>query len=295
MAIHNHLTDYESKLLDNFDYSKTSAMIFQDESGDMDSEPSYSCDAELDDEIIGKSAIFTTLHSGARRTSEPETSLSLLRRKFVASSVLFHTHTRTVRPVYELSSCQKRKSRREMHNGRIRILLERRKEQILAEVRTEIHEHEFQVDSDRSIQELTGIIDSERREIAHTTAGNEQQSRDHLLLQEQHRDLREAHMKSLYEMEELKRVQGSTFDTISRRRLIENQDSINGFTARIQELQSEVNCLKDLRYLKDAESVRSGLSHVPSQPALLPLFRDRGGMLSRKDKPPDIWDTHGKS
>ena len=29
-------------------------MIFQDESGDIDTEPGYSCDAELDDEIIGK-------------------------------------------------------------------------------------------------------------------------------------------------------------------------------------------------------------------------------------------------
>ena len=33
---------------------------------------------------------------------------------------------------------------------------------------------------------------------------------------------------------------------------------------------------------------KSGLSHVPSQPALLPPFRDPGGM-------PDIWDTHGFS
>ena len=39
-----------------------------------------------------KSAIFTTVHSGARRTSGPDTSLSLWWRKFVASSVLFHTH-----------------------------------------------------------------------------------------------------------------------------------------------------------------------------------------------------------
>ena len=38
-----------------------------------------------------KSVIFTTVHSGARRTSGPETSLSLSRRKFVASSVLFRT------------------------------------------------------------------------------------------------------------------------------------------------------------------------------------------------------------
>ena len=30
-------------------------------------------------------------------------------------------------------------------------------------------------------------------------------------------------------------------------------------------------------FFKDAVSVRSGLSHVTSQPALLPLFRDPGG------------------
>ena len=77
VATYNTLTGYEPKLLDNFDYSETSAVIFQDESGDVDTEPSYSCDGELDDEMIGKIAIFTTVHSGARRTSEPETNLSL--------------------------------------------------------------------------------------------------------------------------------------------------------------------------------------------------------------------------
>ena len=54
-----------------------------------------------------ESAIFTTVHSGARRTSEPETSLSLSWRMFVAISVLFFAHTRTGRPVHELSSWQK--------------------------------------------------------------------------------------------------------------------------------------------------------------------------------------------
>ena len=55
-------------------------------------------------------------------------------------------------------------------------------------------------------------------------------------LPEQNRDLRAAHVKSLNEMEELKRFQGSTFDTIARRRLIENQDTVLELTARIQEL-----------------------------------------------------------
>ena len=37
-------------------------------------------------------ALFTTVHSGARRTSELETNLSLPGGQFVTSSVLFHTH-----------------------------------------------------------------------------------------------------------------------------------------------------------------------------------------------------------
>ena len=81
----------------------------------------------------------------------------------------------------------------------------------------------------------------------------------------------------------------------SRRTLIEDRDTILALTARIQELQNEVNCLNDSRDFKDAKSVRSGLSHVLIQPALLPPYRDPGGMLSRNDKPPDIWDTHGVS
>ena len=92
-------------------------------------------------------------------------------------------------------------------------------------------------------------------------------------------------------MEELKRFQGSRFDESSRRRLIENQDTINERTARIQELQNEVNCMNDSSDFKDAESARSGPSHVPSQPALLPPYRDPGGLLSRNDKPPDIWNS----
>ena len=95
------------------------------------------------------------------------------------------------------------------------------KEQILAEVRSEIQKHELQAESDnRSIQELTGIIFSQRMEIDHTSTGCEQSRRDQLLLQEelseQSRDLRE--IKSLHEMEELKRVLELRIDESSRRR-----------------------------------------------------------------------------
>ena len=104
--------------------------------------------------------------------------------------------------------CSREKPSREMENETIRILLERQKDQILADVRAEIHKHEFQADSDRrSIQELNGIIESQQREMDHTLAGDEQLRRDqlrlHEQLSEQNRDLREAHVKSLHEMEEI--------------------------------------------------------------------------------------------
>ena len=46
-------------------------------------------------------------------------------------------------------------------------------------------------------------------------------------------------------MEELKRVQELRIDEFSRRRLIENQDTMRELTARIQELQNEVNCVNE--------------------------------------------------
>ena len=74
--------------------------------------------------------------------------------------------------------------------------------------------------------------------------------------------LREVHDKSLNEMEELKRFQGSTFDTVSRRRLIEDRDTILELTSKIQELQNDVYCMNGSRDFQDAESQRSGQSHV---------------------------------
>ena len=48
-------------------------------------------------------------------------------------------------------------------------------------------------------------------------------------------DLREVCEKSLNDMEELKRFQGSTFDTIARRKLVEDRDTIHEFTGKMQD------------------------------------------------------------
>ena len=94
---------------------------------------------------------------------------------------------------------------------------------------------------------MNEVIESQRGEINRSLAGDEQFGRDQQLLHEQlleqNRDLRETHEKSLNEMEELKRFQGSTFDTISRRKLVEDRDTILELTAKIQKLQNEINQL----------------------------------------------------
>ena len=60
----------------------------------------------------------------------------------------------------------------------------------------------------------------------------------------------------------------STFDTHAK--LIENQKIIMELSGRLQELQNEVNCMNDSKDFPDAESVRSGNSHVTSQPGVFP-------------------------
>ena len=176
--------------------------------------------------------------------------------------------------------------RHSSENEQIRILLERQKKQTLADCQAEIRKHEFQADFDRrSIQKLNEMIEFRKKEIYRTHQGDERLRRDQQLLHEQlleqNRNLREAHEKSLNEMEELKRFQGSTFDSISRKKLVEDRNTILELTGKIQEFQNEINCMNDSKNFKDAESVRSGQSHVSSQPVSFPAHRVPGGMLSR--------------
>ena len=146
--------------------------------------PSYLCDAELDDETIGRALSSPLFIQEREESADRRQAYHSRGRKFVASSALF-TRTCTERPVHELGSCQKRKSSRDSENERIRILFERQKEQILADFRAEIQKHESQTDSDtRSIQELKGIIETQRRKIDHTLA-REQSRRDQQLLHAQ--------------------------------------------------------------------------------------------------------------
>ena len=181
--------------------------------------------------------------------------------------------------------------------------MDRLKEQFLAECQAEIKKHEFQANYDRrSVQELSEIIESQQEEL-HCAQAEELQRRDqqllHAQLLQQSSELRESHHKSLNEMEELNKFQSSTFDTIARRRLVKDQETVLELTGKIQELQNEISCMNDSRDFQDAESARSGHSHVTSQLVFFPPHPVPGGMLSRSiempscnNGPPSIWDTH---
>ena len=100
----------------------------------------------------------------------------------------------------------------------IRTLLEEQRQTIIEEYREKICHHELQA----------AHAEEERRIL------REEFWRQKL-------EFREVHQQSLTEVEELGKFQSSTFDSIARRKLIEDQNTILE-SVRIQELQNEVNC-----------------------------------------------------
>ena len=156
-----------------------------------------------------------------------------------------------------------------------------KKSKFLQNVKARINQHEFQAARDEEVQQ------------------RDQQLLEGQLLK-QKLEFREAHQKSLTKMEVLGKFQSSTFDTIARRKLVEDQNTISELSGRIQELQNEINCMNDSKDFQDAESKRSGNYHVTSRPVSshpIPegMLRHSFMVPSRREGPPSIWDTHGIS
>ena len=84
-----------------------------------------------------------------------------------------------------LISNDREKPSRDSDNEQIKILLERQREQILADCQAEIQKHEFQADYDkRSIQKSNEMIESQRGGIYRAHQGDERLRRDQQLLHE---------------------------------------------------------------------------------------------------------------
>ena len=68
----------------------------------------------------------------------------------------------------------------------IRILMDRQREQFLADCQAEVRKHEFQADYDRrSIQKLNEMFESRKEEICRAHQGDERLRQDNQLLHEQ--------------------------------------------------------------------------------------------------------------
>ena len=168
---------------------------------------------------------------------------------------------------------------RNSSNAQIRTLLEEQRQMIIAEYHAKVSHHELQA----------AHAEEERRIL------REEFRRQKL-------EFREVHQQNLTEMEELRKFQSSTFDTLARRRLVEDQDTILELSGRIQELKHEIHCMSDSKDFQDAEAVRRGNSHVTSRPVSFPPHPIPEGMLRhsfvsprRKEGLPRTWDTHGIS
>ena len=100
---------------------------------------------------------------------------------------------------------------RNSSNAQIRTLLEEQRQTIIAEYREKVSHHELHA----------AHAEEERRLLQGQ-------------LWRQKLGFREARQQSLTEMKELRKFQSSTFDTIARRKLIEDQNTILGLSGRVQ-------------------------------------------------------------
>ena len=145
------------------------------------------------------------------RSGQPDVTRNVIEAHstFSEDTRIEYTHDRSGKPDERNSS-----------NAQIRTLLEEQRQTIFAEYREKVGHHELQAshaEEDRRI--LQGQLWRQKLEF------------------------REARQQSLTAMEELRKFQSSTFDTIARRKLIEDQNTILGLSGRVQELQNEVNCM----------------------------------------------------
>ena len=107
---------------------------------------------------------------------------------------------RTEKPVEEMIA-----EERESSSAQIRTLFNEQRKTIIAEYCEKVSHHEL----------LAAQAEHERRIL-----------QEELLRQQQ--DFREVHPQSLAEMEELRKFQSSTFDTLARRKLIEGPEHYSG-------------------------------------------------------------------
>ena len=104
--------------------------------------------------------------------------------------------------------------------------------------------------------------------------------------------LRDPQIRNIHEMGNMKSAKELRVDEASVHKLRESHGTIQRLTSQLQEMQEQMNSIKDSREFQEVESSYSGrLSYVPSQSAVIPSSRS----MLRTDKrlPFDTWNTSG--
>ena len=133
-------------------------------------------------------------------------------------------------------------------NAQIRTLLDRQKRANSLRVSGK-KKHEFQADHDRrSVRKLGEIIESQQEEL-HCAQAEELQRRDQQLLHErllqQNLELREAHQKSLNEMEEFEEVLEFHLPHCCKTKISRGQGHYLGAYWQDTGFTNEINCMND--------------------------------------------------
>ena len=174
-------TGYELKAYDFYETSVEPYMQL------LDSPPLFSNKVSSADPDYDDATLEDVLHQAHRAQADHS-----LREDLSVSLSSSSMSDRTERPVGDRPE---RLGEHQSSEAQIRTLLDKQKEQILAECQARIYQHEFQA-----------------------ARAEEVQQRDQQLLQgqllQQNLKLREAHQRSLTEMEELRKFQSSTFSIL---------------------------------------------------------------------------------
>ena len=203
------LTGYEPNVTDTSDDFEVIHSFFQRshvetvyDSGDNDAK---SPNAETDDEHI-RNALALPLYIQEREAN------ASLRQAYHSNEESLLPGARSIlagtgQPVAWLT--QERKSSQELDDGQIRTILERQKEQLLAEAKSEILRHEYKADhAENQIRALRSQMDSQELELGYTLEGHAQSRREQDLLHEeladQERALRDTRIRGIHKIEPLK-------------------------------------------------------------------------------------------
>ena len=144
--------------------------------------------------------------------------------------------------------------------------------------------------------ELQEQTQEQRLALQDAQHGYVESRREQVRLQEElsmkEKVLRNAQIRNMHEMGEIKRAQEQRKEEVSVQKLSENHETIQKLTSHLQEMQNQMNSLNDSGACLEVESNYSGrLSYVSSQLAMIPSSR---ALLSRdKRLPLDTWNQSG--